>query len=382
MATLEEFSAIVLDTQAAAVNVEHWKIALARLRDAMGASNTGLLVARPRSRTFTAVSAGFNPLAATTYHTHYAHLDPMATALEVLPVGTMLSMEMITTARDRTRSEFFQDWANPYDMGDGIFLTLSRDADATIGMFVAAPQSSSAFGTLEKKRFLRQLAPHFQQALKLQDLIKEVHTEREYLHEVIDRLPNGIVLLRANGDLVMANRSAVTLCSEQNGLTLSSRGLSSSNRREQTQLQFLTRNAACTDGDDMRRGGSLRIRRPHKRDLVLHIAPVTSESMDRWGFAAAILVVIVDCERDLSATRRHLQTLFELTPAETKVTILTSEGHGLQHVANALGVTLSTVRIHLQHVFEKTNTHRQAELVRLLLQIDMANPYHSTQPRR
>ncbi|MFD0325598.1 helix-turn-helix transcriptional regulator [Lysobacter gummosus] len=62
--------------------------------------------------------------------------------------------------------------------------------------------------------------------------------------------------------------------------------------------------------------------------------------------------------------------------------MLTSEGHGLQHVANALGVTLSTVRIHLQHVFEKTNTHRQAELVRLLLQIDMANPYHSTQPRR
>jgi DNA-binding CsgD family transcriptional regulator len=38
-------------------------------------------------------------------------------------------------------------------------------------------------------------------------------------------------------------------------------------------------------------------------------------------------------------------------------------------VAEELSVTLSTVRIHLQRGFEKTQTHRQAELVRLLLDI-------------
>jgi hypothetical protein len=39
----------------------------------------------------------------------------------------------------------------------------------------------------------------------------------------------------------------------------------------------------------------------------------------------------------------------------------------LADVAENLGVTLSTVRTHLQRTFEKTDTRRQSELVRLLL---------------
>jgi DNA-binding CsgD family transcriptional regulator len=36
-------------------------------------------------------------------------------------------------------------------------------------------------------------------------------------------------------------------------------------------------------------------------------------------------------------------------------------------------VTLSTARTHLQSVFEKTGTHRQAELVRLLIELETTN---------
>jgi FixJ family two-component response regulator len=43
------------------------------------------------------------------------------------------------------------------------------------------------------------------------------------------------------------------------------------------------------------------------------------------------------------------------------------DGSGLGPIADEMSVSLSTVRTHLQHVFDKTQTHRQAELVRLLL---------------
>jgi len=36
-------------------------------------------------------------------------------------------------------------------------------------------------------------------------------------------------------------------------------------------------------------------------------------------------------------------------------------------VASRLGISLATARTHLAHVFDKTGTRRQAELVRLLL---------------
>jgi DNA-binding CsgD family transcriptional regulator len=61
--------------------------------------------------------------------------------------------------------------------------------------------------------------------------------------------------------------------------------------------------------------------------------------------------------------------LNSLTPAEAVVAIQMLRGQGLQAAAKERRVTLSTVRIHLQRVFEKTGAHRQAELVRLLLNV-------------
>jgi DNA-binding CsgD family transcriptional regulator len=43
------------------------------------------------------------------------------------------------------------------------------------------------------------------------------------------------------------------------------------------------------------------------------------------------------------------------------------ETDGLQAAADRLGISLATARTHLAHVFDKTGTRRQAELVRLLL---------------
>ena len=68
-----------------------------------------------------------------------------------------------------------------------------------------------------------------------------------------------------------------------------------------------------------------------------------------------------------------LKLLFNLTPAEAKLTRLFAEGCGLTEAATRLGVTRETLRTRLKSIFEKTNTHRQAELVRLILN---ATPRH------
>ena len=40
-------------------------------------------------------------------------------------------------------------------------------------------------------------------------------------------------------------------------------------------------------------------------------------------------------------------------------------GADMKELSEQLSVSLPTVRTHLQHVFDKTDTHRQTELVRL-----------------
>jgi DNA-binding CsgD family transcriptional regulator len=55
-----------------------------------------------------------------------------------------------------------------------------------------------------------------------------------------------------------------------------------------------------------------------------------------------------------------------LTPAELRVLFAIIEVGNVPEVAAVLGLSQSTVKTYLHRLFEKTGTHRQAELVKLV----------------
>lgn len=55
------------------------------------------------------------------------------------------------------------------------------------------------------------------------------------------------------------------------------------------------------------------------------------------------------------------------TPAEARVAALLAAGSSTDEICAQLGIQMSTARTHLRHLFEKTNTRRQTELVSRLL---------------
>ena len=59
--------------------------------------------------------------------------------------------------------------------------------------------------------------------------------------------------------------------------------------------------------------------------------------------------------------------LVQSAPAEADLVRLLAAGHPLEAAAELRGVTMNTVRSQLKQVFAKTDTKRQAELVRLVL---------------
>jgi DNA-binding CsgD family transcriptional regulator len=62
-----------------------------------------------------------------------------------------------------------------------------------------------------------------------------------------------------------------------------------------------------------------------------------------------------------------LRSRFMLTPAEVQIALGIAEGKTLASIAKVRGVAVSTARGQLKSVFVKTGTHRQAELVALLV---------------
>ena len=58
-----------------------------------------------------------------------------------------------------------------------------------------------------------------------------------------------------------------------------------------------------------------------------------------------------------------LEDRFHLTHSEARLVLHLVQGASLKSSAESLGVKYETVRTYLKSVFQKTGTHRQAELV-------------------
>ena len=80
------------------------------------------------------------------------------------------------------------------------------------------------------------------------------------------------------------------------------------------------------------------------------------------------ILFVNDPARDVAVRSDHLRDEFGLTRAEAALALEILAGQGLQVAAGRLQITLTTARTHLAHIFEKTGTRRQAEVVRLILQ--------------
>ncbi len=67
-------------------------------------------------------------------------------------------------------------------------------------------------------------------------------------------------------------------------------------------------------------------------------------------------------------TSEALIARFGFTRAEARVVRCLAEGHSIKHIAEVLRVSPETARTHAKRAMQKTDTHRQAQLVSLVLQ--------------
>jgi DNA-binding CsgD family transcriptional regulator len=74
-----------------------------------------------------------------------------------------------------------------------------------------------------------------------------------------------------------------------------------------------------------------------------------------------------DPDSDRRRREINLRRRFGLTAAETGLAAEILHGHGGKAAARRRGISDATAKKQLSSIFEKTGTHRQAELVRFLL---------------
>ena len=109
------------------------------------------------------------------------------------------------------------------------------------------------------------------------------------------------------------------------------------------------------------------VARENRRQLVLHSVRL-SEGENPGPHT---MVILIDLEQWPQPNPRTLQKIFGLTPAEAKLAVLISQGEPLADIAEDFHVSMATARKQLASVFQKTRTHRQADLVALLARVSI-----------
>jgi len=110
------------------------------------------------------------------------------------------------------------------------------------------------------------------------------------------------------------------------------------------------------------------VRRTDKRPVVIHVLPIDGAARSPFLGARALLV-FSDLSKTSSPRATLLSETFGLSPAEARLASLIACGISPERAAEQLGIARETIRNQLKAIFAKTDTHRQGELIALLLRL-------------
>lgn len=103
---------------------------------------------------------------------------------------------------------------------------------------------------------------------------------------------------------------------------------------------------------------------------VLHAAPLVADP-DAWPLAGNVpsVVVLAYDLVDVHIDPRQLCSLFGMTPAEARAALQVLRGGSVSQMADRLQVSVNTFKSQLAAAYAKTMTHRQIDLLKLLLSL-------------
>jgi len=191
------------------------------------------------------------------------------------------------------------------------------------------------------------------------------------LPEHFDAWPQAALLTDANARVIRANTAGKLLLDAKDAVYLCDGRLTLSGAPDA--LQKLVSSCARGDLTGYGPGGELEVARISPRSpLHVTVTPLRSKvplTDLPWIGVGTPVAIVTMTDPDSVRLRREktLRRRFDLTFAEAAVAGEILKGDGRKAAARRCGITVGTAKTHLASIFEKTGTHRQAELIRVLL---------------
>lgn len=349
----------------AAVDSTGWHGVLERIGDAVGHASVALVTTEDFDMLVDAWQVRHDPAYLRLRLERYSRPDSnrgLRAFMEIDPLR-VVSRKQFQTDRELEADPFFDAIWAPQGLYYACIATLYRAGPLLSAFGVYRPRRFGDFNR-DETEIVEQLVPHLARALWIHRHLATDRIDRRRAEETLNLLSAAIWLLAEGGRIIFANRRADALLQRRDGLTSRAGKLAASHHPDHPRLTSAVA-AAARD----RRATVLPLRRgSERRPLQVWVAPLPREKDHAFGWipASDVLVLAVDPESRPAPPIEALRALHPLTDAEARLARGLLDGERLEDYAARAEITMNTAKSHLKAVFAKTDTSRQAELVRVL----------------
>lgn len=368
MADVAEFSSLVGGIYDAALDPGLWPDVVARMTRFIGGFSACLSI-RDRAAGIAHVTPhGDAPDMhyGRLYMEEYYRYDPRDWSL--FDVGAVKGTDAFIGREDLAKSRFYREWLAPQEVGDNPICVLDRSptGSAAFGVFLPRCESHVHEQAFERMRLL---TPHLRRAALVTRSLEVRRAEGDSLAEALDGLAAGVILVDGQRRVVHANASGKAMLARKGPLQAGNGRLSARAAAAQRALQRSVAGAADAGCAAVRPGATLVLDAGEdSAPCLAHILPLARRpgAGTRPAHGAVAALFVHDAAPAAPTAAALIAAHYRLTPGEVRVLMAIVEIGGVRETAETLGIAETTVKTHLQRLFAKTGSRRQADLVRLV----------------
>lgn len=371
---LDEFSDLVGNIYDAALAPGEWPAVLVRICKLLNAQTAALWTYDVYDRTPPwQLEVGYDPDWMKLYTEKYLAMNPYMEDVARMSPGDARASSSRREYPELFKTEFYQGWLRPQRFIDSSVLMIEKSMN-TITTLVNVRNEDQGLYDDATIDIVRRLYPHLRRSLLIGGLVRESHDRATDYAAALDSLAAGVFLLTDKSFVAHANVAGETMLNVESPLKKIDGRLVLSDKQANRALRAEL--AASQDGDPMLdgKGSSIPIH-CQDGDFVVHVMPLNAlrrKSVGSGGEAAYILFVKRNDPKDKTVIASFAKR-FGLTGQETRVLQTVLDSGGVPMAADILGISPSTARTHVTSIFDKTGVRRQADLIRIL--IEMKSPF-------
>src|ERR1035437_6903949 len=303
------------------------------------------------------------------YTRNYHRASPFREILGKLKSGEGLNRREVMSDDDFRASALYRNFFEPLGVFHLEYQLFLVEQGLTGGIIFTRSEEAGNFNDNEISA-MRLIMPHVERAFRVYMNVFAVQLKNKIMAEAFDQIPENILVVDRKLVLVFANVGGRAITEMNDGLRVDDNGLlNGCSQADTRRLQAFVdaEFGEHTDGNPVRRK-LLQISRPSGlRPIELLISSFTAAGLSGLSSEPVAIIFASDPDQKFETIEGILRQIYELTAAEARVAMLLTDGKSSTDICNVLGIKQNTFRTHVKHIFSKTNTRRQSELIRLIV---------------